>query len=47
MMSLKKKCSYLKNSEILLMENIRFFKEETENEENFSKKIGELGRHIY
>ena len=40
---LKTKCSYLKNSEILLVENIRFFKEETDNEENFSKKLGELG----
>jgi phosphoglycerate kinase len=40
---LNSKCSYLKNSEVLLIENIRFFKEETDNEENFSKKIGELG----
>ena len=40
---LNSKCSYLKNSEVLLIENIRFFKEETENEENFSKKIGKLG----
>ncbi|MDC0426448.1 phosphoglycerate kinase [Pelagibacteraceae bacterium] len=40
---LKTKCSYLKNGEVLLIENIRFFKEETDNEENFSKKIGELG----
>jgi phosphoglycerate kinase len=40
---LKDKCLYLKNSEILLIENIRFFKEETDNEENFSKKIGKLG----
>ena len=39
----KAKCSYLKESEILLIENIRFFKEETENNENFSKKLGELG----
>ena len=40
---LNAKCSYLKNSEILLIENIRFFKEETDNEEGFSKKIGRLG----
>jgi phosphoglycerate kinase len=40
---LKTKCSYLKNGEILLIENIRFFKEEIDNEEIFSKKIGELG----
>ena len=39
----KIKCSYLKESEVLLIENIRFFKEETENNENFSKKLGELG----
>jgi phosphoglycerate kinase len=40
---IKTKSSYLKESEILLIENIRFFKEETENDENFSKKLGELG----
>ena len=40
---LKVKSSYLKESEILLIENIRFFKEETENDENFSKKLGQLG----
>ena len=40
---LKTKSSYLKESEILLMENIRFFKEETENDEEFSKKLGEIG----
>jgi phosphoglycerate kinase len=40
---LKKKSSYLKESEILLIENIRFFKEETENDEKFSKQLGELG----
>ena len=40
---LNSKCSYLKNSDVLLIENIRFFREETDNEENFSKKIGKLG----
>ena len=40
---IKTKCSYLKESEVLLIENIRFFKEEIENDENFSKKLGELG----
>ena len=40
---IKKKSSYLKEGEILLIENIRFFKEETSNDENFSKKLGELG----
>jgi len=40
---LQTKSSYLKESEILLIENIRFFKEETENNEKFSKKLGKLG----
>jgi len=40
---IKRKSSYLKESEILLIENIRFFKEETDNNESFSKKLGELG----
>ena len=40
---IKVKSAYLKESEILLMENIRFHKEENENDENFSKKLGELG----
>jgi phosphoglycerate kinase len=39
---LKSKCSYLNEGEIILIENIRFFKEETENDDNFSKKLGEL-----
>jgi phosphoglycerate kinase len=39
----KTKSSYLKDGEVLLIENIRFFKEETENDEQFSKKLGELG----
>ena len=28
---------------VILIENIRFFKEETEDDQNFSKKLGELG----
>ena len=40
---LKTKSSYLKEGEVLLIENIRFFKEETENDEKFSKRLGELG----
>jgi len=40
---IKTKSSYLKDGEVLLIENIRFFKEETENDESFSKKLGELG----
>ena len=40
---IKTKSLYLKESEILLIENIRFFKEETENDENFSKRLAALG----
>ncbi len=39
----KEKFSHLKEGEIILIENIRFFKEETENDENFSKKLASLG----
>ena len=39
----REKFSYLKKGEVILIENIRFFKEETDNDENFSKKIGSLG----
>lgn len=38
----KNKISYLKQGDVLLIENIRFFKEETYNEESFSKKLGDL-----
>ncbi len=37
------KFSHLKAGEVILLENIRFFKEETEDDEEFSKKIGALG----
>jgi phosphoglycerate kinase len=37
------KFSHLKKGEVILIENIRYFKEETENDENFSKKLGALG----
>ena len=37
------KFSHLKGGEVILIENIRFFKEETEDDENFSKKLGSLG----
>ncbi len=33
----------LKSGEVLLIENIRFFKEEESDEENFAKKLGKLG----
>ena len=39
----REKFSHLKKGEVILIENIRFFKEETDNDENFSKKIGSLG----
>ena len=40
---IKDKFSYLKEGEVILVENIRFFKEETNNDENFSKKLASLG----
>jgi phosphoglycerate kinase len=39
----KEKFSHLKKGEVILIENIRFFKEENENDDNFSKKLGSLG----
>ncbi len=39
----KQKFSHLKGGEVILIENIRFFKEETEDSQGFSKKLGELG----
>ena len=40
---LGEKFSHLKEGEIILVENIRYFKEETEDDENFSKKLASLG----
>ena len=37
------KFSHLKEGEVILIENIRYFKEETNNDNNFSKKLGSLG----
>ena len=37
------KFSHLKGGEVILLENIRFFKEETEDDQIFSKKLGSLG----
>ena len=34
------KFSHLKGGEVILLENIRFFKEETEDDQGFSKKLG-------
>tara|TARA_B100000886_G_scaffold297899_1_gene225810 strand:- start:2512 stop:3702 length:1191 start_codon:yes stop_codon:yes gene_type:complete len=39
----KEKFSYLKGGEVIIVENIRFFKGETEDDEIFSKKLGALG----
>ena len=39
----KEKSSHLKAGEILLLENIRFCKGETENDETFAKKLASLG----
>jgi len=40
---MKEKFSHLKEGEVILIENIRYFKEETDNNENFSKKLASLG----
>jgi len=37
------KFSHLKEGEIILLENIRYFKDEGNNSEKFSKKLGSLG----
>jgi len=39
----KNKFSYLNGGEVILIENIRYFKEETDDDENFSKKLASLG----
>ncbi len=39
----KNKFSYLKEGEVILIENIRYFKEEIDNDEKFSKKLASLG----
>ena len=39
----QEKFSHLKEGEIILIENIRYFKEECNNDEHFSKKLGSLG----
>jgi len=39
----QEKFSHLKESEIILLENIRYFKEEGHDDEDFSKKLGSLG----
>ncbi|MFL2883500.1 MAG: phosphoglycerate kinase [Pelagibacteraceae bacterium] len=39
----KKKITYLKKGDVLLLENIRFFQEESSNDELFAKKLANLG----
>ena len=39
----KNKCSYLKEGEIILLENIRFSKGESENDEELANKLASLG----
>ena len=39
---IKEKFSYQQEGEIILFENIRFFKEETDNDDSFSKKLASL-----
>ena len=40
---IKKWISQMKPGEILLLENLRFYKEEKENDENFARELAELG----
>ena len=40
---IEEKFSHLKEGEVILIENIRYFKEENNNDVNFSKKLGALG----
>ncbi len=39
----KEKFSHLKEGDVILVENIRYYKGETEDSEDFSKKLGALG----
>ena len=39
----KNKLSYLKEGEIILLENIRFFSGEITNDDSFAKKLASLG----
>ena len=39
----KDKFAYLKEGEVILLENIRFFEEENKNDERFAKKLASLG----
>ena len=39
----KNKFAYLKEGEIILLENVRFFEGENKNDDNFAKKLASLG----
>ncbi len=39
----KEKFTHLKEGEVILIENIRYYKEESKDDEDFAKKLGELG----
>ena len=39
----KEKFTHLKEGEVILIENIRYYKEENKDDEDFAKKLGELG----
>ena len=39
----EEKCKMLKSGEIMLMENVRFFKEETKGDQAFAKSLSKLG----
>lgn len=43
----KKLAANLKDGEILLLENLRFYKEETAGDKDFAKKLADLGADIY
>ena len=40
---INEKFSHLKEGDVILIENIRYYKEETDNDENFSRKLASLG----
>jgi len=42
-----KKAGNLKAGEVLLLENLRFYKEETKGDEAFANKLSELARSLY
>ena len=43
----KDKAASLQSGEILLLENLRFYKEETKGDADFAKKLADLGADIY